>query len=65
MAILPFAHPGLCARRSLTIISNADGHYGKSKRLKSQSECMKYLCHIIRLVLERYEIPSVVISDLI
>ena len=36
--ILYFTHPALCMRTSLTIIFNAQGHYRKSRLLKSQSE---------------------------
>ena len=43
------AHIRFCARMrgSLTIIRNTRSHYGKSKPLKNQSECVKYLCNVI------------------
>ena len=44
--ILCFAHP-VRTRRSLTIISNTRGHYGKSRPLKNQSKRIKFLCHVI------------------
>ena len=37
--------------QALAISRNACGHCGKSRPLKNQSECAKYLCHIISIVI--------------
>ena len=38
-------YPVSCMHRSLTVTRNVREHYGKSRRLKNQSEHMKHLCH--------------------
>ena len=42
-----FPHLVLRACRSLATIRNVDEHYGRSRPLRNQSECAKYLCHVI------------------